>query len=214
VAGRQKDLETDLDSLPESFEDNPQIKFINLCTEFISTVDEHTTAKSGAHTDFVQQIQKRFEKLKSRIHSTRPVFEISDESNDDESDAQSTLGSTTPAAASETEGSKSTSRDSLLLGWLRIGTSISLGFVKTVVQQKSLRELPDVIPFNVYETFIKDFLAQWFPICMQSFREIERLLEGLAAELCARYFGRFKSTGLLTQAKLISFVRSADLSGP
>jgi hypothetical protein len=93
---------------------------------------------------------------------------------------------------------------SLIKGELKIGTSISIGFVKTIVQQKSLRELPDVIPFNVYETFIKDFLAQWYPICLQSFREIERLLEGLAEQLCARHFGRFKSTGLLTQAKLIS----------
>src|SRR5579859_5898268 len=47
---------------------------------------------------------------------------------------------------------------SLIKGELKIGTSISIGFVKTVVQQKSLRELPDIIPFNVYETFIKTSL--------------------------------------------------------
>jgi hypothetical protein len=111
VAGRQKELQGDLESLPESFEDNPQIKFINLCTEFIANVDEHTTAKSGVHTDFFQQIQKRFEKLKSGIYSTRPVFEIGVDIDDHELDAQSALGRLTPSTDS-IEGSKSTSRKS------------------------------------------------------------------------------------------------------
>lgn len=93
----------------------------------------------------------------------------------------------------------------LILLWLIVGTSITIRYVKSIVQQKSLRELPDVIPFNVYETLIRDFLAQWSPICLQSFREIERLLQSLAEDLCTRFFGRFSSTGLLALAKFVSF---------
>lgn len=114
VSDRQKELQRDLESLPESFEDNPQIKFTNLCTEFIANLDEYTTAKSGSHTDFFHQIQKKFEKLKSCIHSTRPVFEEDLDSDDSDADEQSALRCITPATDSETgdEGSKATFRTS------------------------------------------------------------------------------------------------------
>jgi hypothetical protein len=97
VSAKQKQLQEDLESLPESFEDNPQIKFMTLCGEFISKIDEHTAAKSGSETDFFQLLLKKFEKLKCRIHSTRPVFEIEKRGDESDSDVTSVIGRLSPA---------------------------------------------------------------------------------------------------------------------
>jgi hypothetical protein len=64
-----------LDSLPQSFADNPQGKLLNICAEFNTCIKEYTIG-SESHPDFFQDLYDEFEKLAKEITSTRPNFDI------------------------------------------------------------------------------------------------------------------------------------------
>jgi hypothetical protein len=69
--------------------------------------------------------------------------------------------------------------------------------VREVIRQKSIRELPGIIPFTVHEHYIGMFVSKWKYICLDSFGDVEQILKGLVEGLCKKYFGRFRSSGLL-----------------
>jgi len=75
--------------------------------------------------------------------------------------------------------------------------AISLSRVRDVIAEKSIRELPGIIPFTVHEYFIDAFASQWKYICLDSFTDVEELLKVLIEQLCKEYFGRFRSSGFL-----------------
>jgi hypothetical protein len=64
-----------LDSLPQSFADNPQGKLLNICGEFNARIKEYTIG-SESHPYFFQDLYGEFEKLSKEVMSTRPNFEI------------------------------------------------------------------------------------------------------------------------------------------
>jgi len=69
--------------------------------------------------------------------------------------------------------------------------------VSKIIEEKSVRELPDIVPFTVHECLIGKAVSTWQSICLDSFLEVEELLKSLVGNLCKRYFGRFRSSGLL-----------------
>lgn len=71
--------------------------------------------------------------------------------------------------------------------------------MRDVIRQKSIRELPGIIPFTVHEHYINMFLSKWKHICLDSFGDIEQALNVLMEGLCEKYFGRFRSSGLLNE---------------
>jgi hypothetical protein len=66
-----------------------------------------------------------------------------------------------------------------------------------MICEKSVRELPDIIPFTIHESIIGEFVSRWNSICLKTFVEVEKLLKGLVETLCQKYFARFRSSGLL-----------------
>ena len=71
---KKKKVQEDLDGLPESFEDNPQTKFLHLCREFNAEIRGHVTAKLDS-TDFFLALQEGFLALENRILGTKPKFQ-------------------------------------------------------------------------------------------------------------------------------------------
>lgn len=78
---------------------------------------------------------------------------------------------------------------------------MSLKTIREVIRKESVRQLSDNVPPAVYEHFINEFVDQWSFICLESFREIEELLEKLLNDLCTDHFGRFLSSGLLRKVR-------------
>ena len=78
---------------------------------------------------------------------------------------------------------------------LTSGTSLEA--VGNIINDLSVRELPDIIPFAVHEHLVDKFVSKWKTICLDSFHEAEELLKLLVERLCKAYFGRFRSSGLL-----------------
>ena len=77
------------------------------------------------------------------------------------------------------------------------GAAIGLNAVSKIIEEKSVRELPDIVPFSVHEYLIGKAVSTWQSICLDSFVEVEELLKSLVGNLCKRYFDRFRSSGLL-----------------
>ena len=71
---KKKKIQENLDGLPESFEDNPQTKFLHLCKQFNAEIHGHATAKLD-NTEFFQALQEGFSALENRILATRPNFQ-------------------------------------------------------------------------------------------------------------------------------------------
>jgi hypothetical protein len=74
---------------------------------------------------------------------------------------------------------------------------ISLETLKEMIAEKSGRELPDITPFIVHESLIAEFVSKWKPICLNSFSDVESLLEDWIEPICKKHFVRFRSSGLL-----------------
>lgn len=68
-------VQENLNSLPQSFADNPQGKLLNLCSEFNSRIQQSTTG-TGSHLTFLRSMQMEFLKLAKDINNTRPRIDI------------------------------------------------------------------------------------------------------------------------------------------
>ena len=88
-----------LDSLPQSFADNPQGKLLNLCAEFNACIKEYTIG-SESYPDFFEDLYDEFEKLAKEITSTRPKFEIPQKTAQKGASAIAALRSQTARTAS------------------------------------------------------------------------------------------------------------------
>ena len=71
-------IQEELESLPQSFADNPQGKLLNLCAEFTSSVRDYTSG-TPAHLRFFQYLHDEFWKLAQEITLTRPNFHITEQ---------------------------------------------------------------------------------------------------------------------------------------
>ena len=80
---------------------------------------------------------------------------------------------------------------------------ISLEHVRDVISEKSIRELPGIIPFTVHEHFIDMFVSKWKSICLDSFSDIDDVLKILVEQLCKSYFGRFRTSGFLHEIEYL-----------
>ena len=73
-----------MESLPESFAENPQNKLWQLCSEFNNRIREYTTG-SDSPTEFFERLYQEFERFSEAITATRPKFEIPQKASPNES---------------------------------------------------------------------------------------------------------------------------------
>ena len=78
---------------------------------------------------------------------------------------------------------------------------ITLESVRETIQKISVLDLPGVVPRKVHERFIDKYVSSWLNICLELFGEVELLLRDLVHDLCCKYFLRFRTSGLLNDAK-------------
>jgi hypothetical protein len=62
-------------------------------------------------------------------------------------------------------------------------------------------ELPGITPFRVHVHLINRFVEGWEALSLNAFRKVEIELEETVRELCTSVFGRFRSSGLLSEAR-------------
>lgn len=79
--------------------------------------------------------------------------------------------------------------------------TISMGIVRTLINQKSIRELPGNIPFAAHEDLDMLFLDKWGEICLNSIDRVVQLMNNTVQSLCKAHFGRFNASGLLKSVR-------------
>lgn len=70
-----REVQDELDGLPESFSDHPQARLLGLCADFVSEIDEYINGSTN-QPKFLQDIHDEFWKLANEIAATRPTFEV------------------------------------------------------------------------------------------------------------------------------------------
>jgi hypothetical protein len=75
--------------------------------------------------------------------------------------------------------------------------------VRAIIKTMSTRELPGITPFRIHEHFINKSVKDWKDICLDAFSQVENILKSVAEGLCKKHFERFRSFGLLNNAKYI-----------
>ncbi len=75
IESAQRQVEENLQSLPESFAENPHGKLLNLITNFTARVKEYTTGHESSRELF-EGFYNQFERLENDILSTRLHFQI------------------------------------------------------------------------------------------------------------------------------------------
>jgi hypothetical protein len=81
---------------------------------------------------------------------------------------------------------------------------ISLEEVGCLIKKMKKGELPGITPFRVHVHLIEGFVHSWEELCLLAFRKVEVLLEETVRELCTGVFGRFRSSGLLSDVRQFS----------
>jgi hypothetical protein len=189
-----REIQINLDRLPQSFSDDPQTKLLALCSDFASELSKHANGNQK-HPEFLQGLHKRFRELTGKIAKTRPTFDIPTKVNILGLPALAPL----PGENNRSEGKKAVD------GWNHFITKLILVMplkrVREVITEKSIRELPGIIPFTVHEHFIDSFISKWKSICLDSFEDVEDLLKDIVEKLCTEYFGRFRTCGFLHEIK-------------
>jgi hypothetical protein len=75
LLNKARQVQGELDRLPQSFAENPQAMLLGLCSEFVSEIGKYTHGNS-THPAFFQDINSEFWSLAQEISDTRPRFEI------------------------------------------------------------------------------------------------------------------------------------------
>jgi len=72
---KSREVQQQLDGLPQSFADNPQARLLSLCGEFVSEMVKYVHGDASCPS-FFQEINIEFGKLADGILGTRPLFDI------------------------------------------------------------------------------------------------------------------------------------------
>lgn len=78
LSSKNRDLRTQLQSLPRSLAENPQAELLNLCTRFIKGVNQYARGLAvypdKAGSSFLQESKPHYRELKEAILRTKPRF--------------------------------------------------------------------------------------------------------------------------------------------
>jgi hypothetical protein len=76
-----------------------------------------------------------------------------------------------------------------------VANTVTLLEVRELIKEKSVRELPGIVPFTVDEFFMTQSVAKWDNICLDAFGKVEARVIKVVKESCTEFFRRFKSSG-------------------
>jgi len=187
IVKKLKIVDKDLNQLPESFQDNPQSRLLNLCSAFLTSVNKYTSGEPGK-VIFLGDARPVYSAFEREIRDTRPKFTIDQVSAVSER-AGSTSASPSPSISDTLAPDRPTADPAG-------NDSISLDAVKKCISEMRTRELYGICPFAVHEHYIAKFTSCWQNICTRHFEDIQTILKERIDEICNLHFGRFTSSGL------------------
>ena len=184
ILEKRRKFESALSDLPKSFQDNPQAELLALFDVFLKEIDQYSNGKpiyDDSQRSFLHDAFPYYGLLKEEINGTRPDFHILSEGN-----VQTV--SVPAMVTAESHGFPAPPPK---------GIAISLDEVKKLIDEKSLWDLPGIVPSQIYTHFINLFVCEWETICLNCFHEAEKALNSHTMLLCNKYFSRFQSSSLL-----------------
>ena len=187
LLSEMRSIRDNLQNLPKCFEENPQAELWSLCLMFTKAVNEYCEGNSdGAHKEricFLQQCDRHYLDFQADILRTRLKFRVSPGQHPDHDEH-----------SQDTDGI-------ITLCDLANVTEISLDEVRDLIKRLKKGELPGITPFRVHVHLIKRFVEDWEQLCLLAFRKVEILLDETVRDLCDSAFGRFRSSGLLSDVR-------------
>jgi len=75
ISIRRKEVDEQLARLPQPFTDQPQIKLLSLCTEFIDEIRSYAIGEKS-HGELFRKMTSTFRQFRKELHNTVPTFDI------------------------------------------------------------------------------------------------------------------------------------------
>ena len=171
---KKREIEEEINKLPQiSDEHDPHAILIQLCGKYIREIKEYIDGNL-TRPEYYENLRPFLTTFKELINTTKPKFDT---------------------GGGGSGSSHMDSTDSQALG------GITVGEVRQLIEEKRLKELPGLVPQNVYNGLISGFAKEWEKICLQWFVGFRKYALEFITKICRRHFKEYTKTGLYGQAK-------------